>query len=317
MLYHFRSKESLIQAMVASLVERFDADIETARRQEPADEREAPGGWLRAYIRSSAGPAEDDEDTVALLAAVATDPRLLVRLQEQKARWQEQAEADSADPTLATVIRLALDGRGWPTLRTGPASRARYEIRYSPRWSGWRARRTRCGHRVRVDRKVRRCDGVVLFDPGDPAGDRGYDDVEALGWFHEVAAGRGDGRLLRAELRLLSLTLKRIDVGVAYAWSALGTALIATIGPPWFHQPVTGAESVRACRYHRRRRGPLFLRRRPLGMELTPWSIHALPSCSKYCFIIASVRRFSLRMGRIIIGRRGASTPDSRGVVVR
>ena len=109
-LYHFRSKESLIQAMVASLVERFDADIETARRQEPADERDAPGGWLRAYIRSSAGPAEDDEDTVALLAAVSTDPRLLAPLQEQYARWQEQAESDGVDPALATVIRLALDG---------------------------------------------------------------------------------------------------------------------------------------------------------------------------------------------------------------
>ena len=109
-LYHFRSKESLIQAMVASLVERFDADIETARREEPEGERGAPGGWLRAYIRSSAGPAEDDEDTVALLAAVSNDPRLLAPLQEQYARWQTQAEADGVDPALATVIRLALDG---------------------------------------------------------------------------------------------------------------------------------------------------------------------------------------------------------------
>ncbi len=38
----------------------------------------------------------------------------------------------------------------------------------------------------------------------------------------------------------LSLTLKRIDVGVAYAvWSALGTALIAAIGVLWFNEPVT------------------------------------------------------------------------------
>jgi len=109
-LYHFRSKESLIQAMVASLVERFDADIETARREEPEGERGASGGWLRAYIRSSAGPAEDDEDTVALLAAVSNDPRLLAPLQEQYAHWQTQAEADGVEPAVATVIRLALDG---------------------------------------------------------------------------------------------------------------------------------------------------------------------------------------------------------------
>jgi small multidrug resistance pump len=38
----------------------------------------------------------------------------------------------------------------------------------------------------------------------------------------------------------LSFTLKRIDVAVAYAvWSALGTALIATIGVLWFHEPLT------------------------------------------------------------------------------
>jgi small multidrug resistance pump len=43
----------------------------------------------------------------------------------------------------------------------------------------------------------------------------------------------------------LSLTLKRIDVGVAYAvWSALGTVLIATIGVLWFHEPVTALKII-------------------------------------------------------------------------
>ena len=39
---------------------------------------------------------------------------------------------------------------------------------------------------------------------------------------------------------LLSLTLKKIDVSIAYAiWSAVGTALITTIGILWFKEPVT------------------------------------------------------------------------------
>jgi AcrR family transcriptional regulator len=109
-LYHFRSKEALIQAMVASLVERFDADIMAARREEPEGEQNAPGSWLRAYIRASAGPAEEDDDTAALLAAVSNDPSLLAPLQEQYARWQAQAGGDGVDPALAMVIRLALDG---------------------------------------------------------------------------------------------------------------------------------------------------------------------------------------------------------------
>ncbi|HVB24912.1 MAG TPA: multidrug efflux SMR transporter [Ktedonobacteraceae bacterium] len=38
----------------------------------------------------------------------------------------------------------------------------------------------------------------------------------------------------------LSLTLKRMDVSIAYAvWSGLGTALIATIGFLWFKEPMT------------------------------------------------------------------------------
>ncbi|NWJ98439.1 MAG: multidrug efflux SMR transporter [Chloroflexi bacterium] len=39
---------------------------------------------------------------------------------------------------------------------------------------------------------------------------------------------------------LLSLTLKKMDVGVAYAiWAAVGTALIALIGVIWFNEPLT------------------------------------------------------------------------------
>jgi len=38
----------------------------------------------------------------------------------------------------------------------------------------------------------------------------------------------------------LTLVLKKVDVGVAYAiWSGVGTALIATVGVLWFREPVT------------------------------------------------------------------------------
>ncbi len=38
----------------------------------------------------------------------------------------------------------------------------------------------------------------------------------------------------------LTLALKRIDIGIAYAiWSGLGTAIVATIGIIWFREPVT------------------------------------------------------------------------------
>ena len=44
---------------------------------------------------------------------------------------------------------------------------------------------------------------------------------------------------------LMTLALKRIDVGVAYAiWSGIGTALIAGIGIVWFREPATAVKFV-------------------------------------------------------------------------
>ncbi len=41
-------------------------------------------------------------------------------------------------------------------------------------------------------------------------------------------------------LGALTLALKSIDVGVAYAiWAGIGTALIAAVGVIWFQEPVT------------------------------------------------------------------------------
>ena len=44
---------------------------------------------------------------------------------------------------------------------------------------------------------------------------------------------------------MLTLALRRIDVGVAYAiWSGVGTALIAGIGIVWFREPATVVKFV-------------------------------------------------------------------------
>lgn len=46
-------------------------------------------------------------------------------------------------------------------------------------------------------------------------------------------------------LGMLTLALKRIDVSIAYAvWSAVGTALIATIGVLWFKEPITALKLI-------------------------------------------------------------------------
>jgi small multidrug resistance pump len=43
----------------------------------------------------------------------------------------------------------------------------------------------------------------------------------------------------------LSLTLKRLEIGVIYAiWSGLGTALIVMVGILWFKEPLTVLKAV-------------------------------------------------------------------------
>jgi len=46
-------------------------------------------------------------------------------------------------------------------------------------------------------------------------------------------------------LTLLSLTLRKLDVGLVYAiWSGVGTALIASIGVLWFKEPITAIKII-------------------------------------------------------------------------
>jgi small multidrug resistance pump len=46
-------------------------------------------------------------------------------------------------------------------------------------------------------------------------------------------------------LGFLSLSLKRLEIGFAYAiWSALGTLLIFFVGIVFFHEPITALKTV-------------------------------------------------------------------------
>ncbi len=46
-------------------------------------------------------------------------------------------------------------------------------------------------------------------------------------------------------LAVLTLAIKKIDVGLAYAvWAGIGTALIAAIGIIWFKEPITALKII-------------------------------------------------------------------------
>jgi AcrR family transcriptional regulator len=107
LLYHFPSKDALIEGMVGHLLGCFGDEIDQAAAREPRD----AGAWLRAYARATAAPGQQLNDTTAsLLAAVANNPELLEPARERFAAWQRRAEQDGIDPARATIVRLAADG---------------------------------------------------------------------------------------------------------------------------------------------------------------------------------------------------------------
>lgn len=109
-LYHFHSKNALIQAMIDQLIAKFELGF--AEQALAWEEDVAPGHALRAMIRAQLPPPGDspEDPSPALLAAVGNDPRLLDSLRARYTVWQEQITGDGLDPALATVLRLATDG---------------------------------------------------------------------------------------------------------------------------------------------------------------------------------------------------------------
>lgn len=110
-LYHFRTRDALISAMVVRLTDAFGADVATA---ESADA--GPGSFTRAYVRATLRPVQSREEArmerlgAAVLAAVAAEPQLLEPLRAAFRDWQARVESDGLDPALATALRLAADG---------------------------------------------------------------------------------------------------------------------------------------------------------------------------------------------------------------
>jgi AcrR family transcriptional regulator len=108
LLYHFPNKEALIKGMIQDYLARFTDDFNRTANQ---DGEPAPGRWTRSYLYTT---YEDNQRTPrmssGLLAAVATNPTLLAPMQQTFAEWVKLLEKDGIDPTVAMIIRLAVDG---------------------------------------------------------------------------------------------------------------------------------------------------------------------------------------------------------------
>jgi AcrR family transcriptional regulator len=106
LLYHFPAKNALLDALLAWWWERFEDEVD-------ARDDGAPGGWIRAYLRTCdvAGMPEEERATeLGLVAAIASAPERMDAARERYRAWQERVTAAAPDPVAATIVRLAADG---------------------------------------------------------------------------------------------------------------------------------------------------------------------------------------------------------------
>jgi len=104
LLYHFASRDALIDAVLARFRQLVEADIEQLER--------SPDGAVAAYVRTSVAvghPLDRAGVAAARLAQAGSAPAVTV-IRAVRQRWLEAVRRHVADPTVALAITLIGDG---------------------------------------------------------------------------------------------------------------------------------------------------------------------------------------------------------------
>ena len=107
-LYNFPTKEKLLQGMLERMVETFGRIVE---EQVAASGPEVRNPTLRAALEAYDYLERLDSNLfTAILAVAVNDPDLLEPVRALKSRLQARVMAEAADPDLAMVVMVAIDG---------------------------------------------------------------------------------------------------------------------------------------------------------------------------------------------------------------
>ncbi|MGV3615467.1 MAG: TetR/AcrR family transcriptional regulator [Fimbriimonas sp.] len=103
LLYHFRTKEELMAAMLQSVIDAHDTDMD---RRVAAGER---------YVDAVIDHCLDDHDRPgslmsAFIAAVAVDKGAQDLVRDRKEKWRNRLEENGLSRSQSLVMSLALDG---------------------------------------------------------------------------------------------------------------------------------------------------------------------------------------------------------------
>ena len=107
LLYHFPSKDALIEGMIEHMVQGLTDRIRVAYEQDDFGTNQ--GRWLRALTIANF-QSQDLELSAGLTAAVLLQPDLLEANRKAYETRQQLIEQDGVDIVWATIIRLVGDG---------------------------------------------------------------------------------------------------------------------------------------------------------------------------------------------------------------
>jgi len=108
LLYHFASKDELLEAVAAWLFDSFRAAVYDAAEADPE-----PGRLTRAYVRVSFADGADEaaaREMIAVAAQLMYEPRIQQLADADGARWREDLFGDGLPPEVVRVVLAATDG---------------------------------------------------------------------------------------------------------------------------------------------------------------------------------------------------------------
>ncbi|MBB2921270.1 TetR/AcrR family transcriptional regulator [Cellulomonas cellasea] len=108
LVYHFPSKDALVQALVGAMLEEFRAAVHACL--DPDDDR--PGRLVRAYVRASLSAPDTGEarEASALIAQLITAPAVADVARADVVRWKDDFAADGLPADVVTLVVSAADG---------------------------------------------------------------------------------------------------------------------------------------------------------------------------------------------------------------
>ncbi|MBB4566175.1 TetR/AcrR family transcriptional regulator [Rhizobium leucaenae] len=108
LLHHFPNKNTLLEALFDSLLERLDEAIEEAMRADPVPHGRFTRGYLRACLALRDQPQET-RDWAQVTMVLLSEPQLRQRWRDWvRERSEEYVGTDSSAD--AAIVRLATDG---------------------------------------------------------------------------------------------------------------------------------------------------------------------------------------------------------------